>query len=399
MLEEKLMVTQSTTPKMSSPKKKHLSLKIVLSIIVLILIILTVLPLIINPIAETLVKQQITPIFGNKLKIGSVNVSFLTGAVVKINQIELAQAPGYGKGNLLQADSIKFRVALLPLLNKQLFIKDITIIRPEIQIIQYRNGHMNLDYYQALFTEKSSSKASNDSNFAIKLNRFILNNGKILFSSYAISRAYQPTFVLTQTYLNLKNIAIPNLDKLATPFYFSALLGTNRLAKITAEGTAFLGGSAISFTVKSKVSDLALADYAYLVPNSSVTIQSGQAWINSDTNCNNNYLNSYQHVDIKDLQMAPKRGHAFGGNLLGTPANILLKGIEDGKGRLNFVFILSGHLDDLKANVKFKVIEAVTKSLRDKLGLNKISNAAASGVKKAGNKVVNAFNGIFKHKK
>ncbi|HBE79097.1 MAG TPA: hypothetical protein DDW65_15185 [Firmicutes bacterium] len=99
------------------------------------------------------------------------------------------------------------------------------------------------------------------------------------------------------------------------------------------------------------------------------------------------------------MKLTPKKGHAFGGTLLGAPANLLLKGIEDGKGMLNFDFTLSGRLDDLKANVKFKVIDAVTRSLRDKLGLNKISHAAATGVKKVGSKVVNAFKGIFKRKK
>ena len=79
-----------------------------------------VLPFFINPIANSLVKQQISRIFGDKLKIGSVNVSFLTGAVVKINQVDLAEAPGYGKGSLIKAESIKVRVALMPLLKKQL---------------------------------------------------------------------------------------------------------------------------------------------------------------------------------------------------------------------------------------------------------------------------------------
>jgi hypothetical protein len=392
------MATQSPAPRASSVKKKHLGLKILLSIIILILVIAAILPVFINPIADALVKQQVAAIFGHKLKIGSVSVSFLTGAVVKINQIELAQAPGYGKGNMLLADDIKVRVALSPLFKKQLVIQDITIVRPQIKIIQYRNGNMNLDYYLDLFSG-NSSKASNGSDFIVKLNRFNLRDGKISFSSYTISRDHQPTLVLTKTNLSLKQLIIPNPDKLATRFYFSALLGTNRPAQITANGTGILGETTISFTAKSKISNLTLADYAYLVPNASVTVKSGRAWVSSDVKCHNNYLNSYHHVDIRDLKLTPKKGHAFGGTLLGAPANLLLKGIEDGKGMLNFDFTLSGRLDDLKANVKFKVIDAVTRSLRDKLGLNKISHAAATGVKKVGSKVVNAFKGIFKRKK
>ncbi|HBE79096.1 MAG TPA: hypothetical protein DDW65_15180, partial [Firmicutes bacterium] len=217
------MATQSPAPRASSVKKKHLGLKILLSIIILILVIAAILPVFINPIADALVKQQVAAIFGHKLKIGSVSVSFLTGAVVKINQIELAQAPGYGKGNMLLADDIKVRVALSPLFKKQLVIQDITIVRPQIKIIQYRNGNMNLDYYLDLFSG-NSSKASNGSDFIVKLNRFNLRDGKISFSSYTISRDHQPTLVLTKTNLSLKQLIIPNPDKLATRFYFSALL-------------------------------------------------------------------------------------------------------------------------------------------------------------------------------
>jgi AsmA protein len=156
------MGTQPTTrtQKTSQHRKKHIGLKIILSIVILIVAVLAVLPFFINPIADSLVKQQVAAKFGNKLKIGSVTVSFLTGAVVKVNQIELAEAPGYGKGSLVKAGSINIRVALMPLLKKQLIIHDITIVRPDIHIIQYRNGNMNLDYYLSKFAGKSTESAS-----------------------------------------------------------------------------------------------------------------------------------------------------------------------------------------------------------------------------------------------
>ena len=76
-----------------------------------------------------------------------------------------------------------------------------------------------------------------------------------------------------------------------------------------------------------------------------------------------------------------------------------MKGLQDGNGMLDFDFTFSGRLDDLKANVKFQIIDAITKSLRDKLGLKKISGAAVSGVKKVSDSVINVFKGMFKRKK
>jgi hypothetical protein len=76
---------------------------------------------------------------------------------------------------------------------------------------------------------------------------------------------------------------------------------------------------------------------------------------------------------------------------------MLMKGLADRKGMLSFDFTVSGHLNDFKAKVKFKVMEAITRSLRDKLGLNKLGKATVFGVKKVGKKITNAFKGIFKH--
>jgi hypothetical protein len=391
------MKAQSVTPKAPQSMKKHGVLKIILTIFMFTILVLGILPFLINPVVSTVVKEQAAALFGDKLKIDSVNISFLTGTVIKANRIELAQAPGYGKDSLLKAGSVKIRVALLPLLKKQLMIHDITVVRPEIHIIQYRNGNMNLDYYLAMFSGKD--KTNSEPGFALKLKQFTLNNGKIILSSYALSGYHQPALELTDTYLSLKNLRIPNPDKIATRFRLFALVGTTHPAKIRSAGKGVVDGDSISFTAKSKISGLTLADYAYLVPNASLTIKSGRAWIYSNANCHNNYVKSYQHVDIKDLKVAPKKGHTFGGTLLGTPANILVKALEDGKGMLNFDFTVSGHLNDLKANVKFKVIEAVTKSIRDKLGLTGFANKAASGIKKTGSKVVNTLKGIFKHKK
>ncbi len=393
------MKREFPAPKKPLIKKKTIILSITLALFLCILFAGAIGPLLLNPIATLLVKERVAAEFGDKLHIGSARVSFFNGTVVQVNQIALAQAPGFGKGNLLQAQSIHLRVALLPLLQKQLVIKNITVLKPKIEMIQYKNGDMNIDYYLTKFNRNASLVSSQESAIPVRLDRFNLVNSKITFKSYAISHGYQPTLVFTRANLTLNNLVLPNPDKVASDFSGSALIGTSRPAQINFYGTGLFGGNKLSFSAKSRINSLHLADYAYLVPDSKASVKSGLASINSDMNCHNDYLNSYHHVVIKRLELAPKNGRAFTGTLMGAPAHLLIKGIQDGKGSLNFDFTVSGRLTDLRVNAKFRIIQAVAKSLRDKLDLGKIGNAVSSTVKNSGNKVVDALKGLFTHRK
>ncbi len=389
---------ESEIPMSKKPitKRKTVILSILLAFLICILLIITILPSFLSPIATVLVKQQVTAEFGDKLKIGSIKVSLFPGAVVKVNQISLAQAPDFGKGNLLQAKGLNLRVALIPLLHKQLVITNITVIQPEIEIIQYQNGDMNLDYYLTRFSGNTPLVSAWESGFPIRLDRFNLVNSKIIFKSYAISHSHQPTLVFRRANLILKNLVLPNPDKMATDFSGSSLIGSSHPAEVSFYGTGLFGCKKLSFTAKSRITGLFLADYSYLVPSSTVTVKSGQATISSDLKCHNDYLNSYHHVAIKRLQLTPKNGHTFSRVLIGAPANLLLNRIQKGHGKLNFDFALSDRLTDLRTNVRFRIIESIAKSLRDKLEIDKIGDS--SNVKRVSNKVVNVLKEIFRRR-
>ena len=168
-------------------------------------------------------------------------------------------------------------------------------------------------------------------------------------------------------------------------------------APVKVAGVGVFGAHTLSFTANSKLNALVLTDYLYLMPDAAVTITSGKAWVTCDTRCNNNYLNSYQHVTLQDLKLTAKKGHAFSGTLEQVPANLFTQAIAAKSGSFDFDFIVNGHFNELKVNLKFKVIDAVVKSIQTKLGLTKLPGQAVSGVKKAGNKVLDFFKGIFKH--
>ena len=58
--------------------------------VVLIVAVLSIVPFYINPIAQRIVEQRVYPIFQNRLKIGSVNISLFRW-MVELKDVELLQ--------------------------------------------------------------------------------------------------------------------------------------------------------------------------------------------------------------------------------------------------------------------------------------------------------------------
>ena len=133
--------------------------KILLAIVAIILVILAIVPLYINPIAQRIVEKNIYPVFENRLKIGSVNISLLLW-MVELKDIELHQPEGFGGGTLFKAASIKGYFSAIPLLDNQLSLRDITVVNPEFILILTHDEKINTDYIIASKPEAPDTKPS-----------------------------------------------------------------------------------------------------------------------------------------------------------------------------------------------------------------------------------------------
>jgi len=80
-------------------KKRKRGLKILLTVIAVILICLIGLQIGISPLAKKIVSQKVSPLFGDKLKIGSIGISIFRGSLI-IKDIKLLQPPGFSKKKL-----------------------------------------------------------------------------------------------------------------------------------------------------------------------------------------------------------------------------------------------------------------------------------------------------------
>ena len=374
--------------KMVKKRKCRNCLKILLIMIVIILICLTGLQIAINPLAKKIVSQKITPLFGDKLTIGSIGISIFRGSVI-IKNIELLQPPGFTEGNFLKTQAVLVRVALLPLLKKQLVIYGITIVQPEINLVQLRNGRINTTYFLSKMG-KASSSASQEKSFNLNLNRLSIRKGKVVFYGYKMS-SKQPTFLLTDLNLNLKDVNIPNEKNTTSSFSLSGTIASAHPATIHSNGSGVFLAGPVSFQAETEIKKISPGDFDYLYPNTPVTIQEGTVYIHSDAECTRNYLIGNQHVQIRDLRIADKKESFLGKTILGLPADGFAKILQDENNSLEFDFKVAGNLSNLKVDIKEVIGRAIAGSIKDKIGpriMNLSKKAIEESVKKIGSESV-----------
>ena len=369
-------------------KKRKRGLKILLTVIAVVVICLIGLQIGISPLAKKIVSQKVSPLFGDKLKIGSIGISIFRGSIV-IKDIKLLQPPGFSEENFLEAKAIRLRIALLPLLKKQLVVYGITILKPTINLVQLKNGKTNTTYFLAKIKKsspKSNKSTSQKSSFSLHLNRLALRKGKVAFYSYGMS-SQQPTFLLANLNLSLKDVNIPNEKNISSPFSLKGIIASPHPATIESKGKGIFLGGPISFQAKTRIKKITIGDFDYLYPKSPVIVKEGNVSVNSDAKCKNNYLDSQQHVEIKKLKIASKKGGLLGKTVLGLPANTFVKVLQDEKGYLNFDFKVTGNLNNLKVNAKEAIGKAIAKSIKDKIG-GRIIELGTTAVKEMGGKII-----------
>ena len=197
---------------------------------------------------ERIFRAQVEPFFGDRLKIGTVAVSFWRGALI-VKDVDLAQPPGFGQGSLLRARTIRVRVALRPLLRKEILVYSIKVLNPEMNLVQSRDGRMNTTYYFNELT-KVRTAGTNPKPFSFHLNRFIISNGQFSLSNLKICNQ-QPCFRLKDCQLEAKNISAPNTKQSVSPFHFRGLIASAHPAKLIVDGHGTFGAKSLSFEAKS----------------------------------------------------------------------------------------------------------------------------------------------------
>ncbi len=153
------------------------SIKLLIAIVALIVVIVAVTAIFISPVAERYIESHSKELIGRQVLMDKLHINIFNGSlkVVKLRMYEKDD-----KTVFASIDSFAIRLNLFPLLQKNLDIARISIIRPYAEILQ--NG--NKFNFDDLMKKDSSDKPSDPNAFPRKiiLRNILLNGGRLVYT-------------------------------------------------------------------------------------------------------------------------------------------------------------------------------------------------------------------------
>jgi AsmA protein len=77
---------------------------------------------------------------GRPVSLGNINASFLPPSLI-VKDVVIGEDTRFGSGPFAKAQELDVRVALWPLLHKDLQVKSLKLVRPDIELIKNEGGH------------------------------------------------------------------------------------------------------------------------------------------------------------------------------------------------------------------------------------------------------------------
>jgi len=88
------------------------------------------------------IQSELQRRLGRPVQLGNIKASFLPPSL-KVQDVTIGEDPQFGPGPFAGAQQLNIRVALLPLLRKDLEIQSLTLVSPDMELIRTRTGEWN----------------------------------------------------------------------------------------------------------------------------------------------------------------------------------------------------------------------------------------------------------------
>ncbi len=202
----------------------------------LVILIAVIAPLLINGEAlRTRIESTLTKSLGRKVTVGKVNVSIWSGGLVAENAT-VADDPQFSAEPFIQADSVKIRVEMLPLLlHREVHIVGFALQSPKIHLLRAANGTWNYSTIGGAAAKPAAQDEETKRTFPnLTVGHVQVENGRITvgIKPELASVASTPNRVYDQVNLDVTNFGF------ATSFPFTAS------AHLPADGTVAVNGTA-----------------------------------------------------------------------------------------------------------------------------------------------------------
>lgn len=265
-----------------------------------LLVILLVLPFLINVNSfRPKIESEATNALGRPVKLGSLSLSILAGTV-GIDDISIADDPGFSKSPFVTAKSLKVGVELMPLIfSKQLNVTGIVLDEPQITLLKATNGTWNFSSLGGAGAKKvpeSEKSAPTPQNFSV--GKLEIKDGKLTVgkaNSAAKRQAYD------KVHVEVTNFSFAS----QFPFQMTAGLPGGGNANVSGKAGPISPQDAAKTPVEGtvKVNNMDLATSGFIDPKSGI---GGLADFEGKLNSNGSQAKVVGQVACDKLKLSPK---------------------------------------------------------------------------------------------
>ncbi len=123
-----------------------------------------------------------------KIDIDGVSVSFSGGIGLKLENLRIANTPGFKEKYLLTAENLDVKVRFWPLLKKQIMIDRLVLNKPEITASKHKDGTVNYEFKSAdtlmppEVREKLPENAPKAAGALVTFDNLTIHDGRIMYS-------------------------------------------------------------------------------------------------------------------------------------------------------------------------------------------------------------------------
>ena len=136
---------------------------------------------------EKLVLPRLEEMIKREISIKSIDLQFWPQLGVALEGVKVANPEGFSKESLAQLDSFLLSVELMPLLEHKIKIKEVTLTKPQINLIKRADGRTNYQLFssQADSEGENSSTQQKSSNFKLNLDDLRIKEGSLTYDDLA----------------------------------------------------------------------------------------------------------------------------------------------------------------------------------------------------------------------
>ncbi|WP_041667325.1 AsmA family protein [Acetohalobium arabaticum] len=95
---------------------------------------------------KKLVIPKLEAALNRNIEVKDINLKFWRGVGIRVDEVKIANDQGFNEKYLAQVDEFTVDIALLPLLQREIKIEEVKLVKPIIQLAKNESGEANYKF-------------------------------------------------------------------------------------------------------------------------------------------------------------------------------------------------------------------------------------------------------------